>query len=40
MREWYTAIQIIKEKPFTGFGLSNIEKRMLKNTSDMDLKKN
>lgn len=29
MREWYTAIQIIKEKPFTGFGLSNIEKRMV-----------
>jgi len=29
MREWYTAIQLIKEKPFTGFGLANIEKRMV-----------
>lgn len=29
MREWYTAIKLIKEKPFTGFGLANIEKRMV-----------
>lgn len=28
-REWYCAIQLIKEKPFTGFGLGGVEKRMV-----------
>jgi O-antigen ligase len=27
-REWYSAMQLIKEKPLTGFGLYDVEKRM------------
>lgn len=29
-REWYCAVQLIKEKPFTGFGLGEVESRMVK----------
>jgi O-antigen ligase len=28
-REWYSAIQLIKEKPLAGFGLSKVEGRMI-----------